>query len=307
MFLIIKKGFFMSSNTPECVLELDSKREIISGSYKKLAEALDRGADLLIATAFYHNEHLMPGDSNHELVEELSDFRMVIRVGEEWSAGIMNLRMPANGSYGFGPRASWSFFLYNCDGTQGIARPYLDNESPKIPPTGENKNYPPSNFPKYEILNKFDTNTNAPSENFIYDFEYFRYFVRDQWQEVYAVDEQGNCVSGSLEALVEATKCGRELKAAIRNFQKQPDEPDYEIFTFLGSSYYSTESKDMTINSQPVVIVRPNIPMRYASNNWRSGNMLLKNNGEVHFWSYDPYTMEYSKSMDRCAIRYFVR
>ena len=293
-------------NAAESVLELTPQREIVSGSYDKLAQALARGADLMIATGFYHNEHLIPGDPNGELVEELSDFRVVYRIGENWSAGIMNLRMPVNGSLGFGPRASWSYFMYNCDGTQAIARPYLDGMSEKIPPTGASPFEQPEDMPKYHILSRFDADTNAPSENFVYDFEYYRFLVRDRWQEVYAVDENGNCTSGSLDALVEATRCGRELKAGIRNFQKKDGEPDYELFTFLGSSYYSTESKDMTINTQPVVLVRPAMPMRYSSGNWCYGNMFIRNNGEVHFWSCDPYTMKYTKTMDHCAIRYFV-
>ena len=38
-----------------CVLELDSQRNVISGSRSDLAGALDRGADLLIGTGFYYN------------------------------------------------------------------------------------------------------------------------------------------------------------------------------------------------------------------------------------------------------------
>ena len=288
------------------VLELDSRRNPVSGSQQALAEALDRGADLLIATGFHHDEHLAPGDPNHELIEEVSDFRVVYRIGREWSAGIMNLRMPSQGPLGFGPRPSWSFFLYNCDGSQAIARPYLDGRT-RVPPVGASPFTQPKNMPKYHIISNFDTETNGPCQNFIYDFEYYRFLVRDDWREVYAHDEHGGPVSGSLTEMVDALRAGCEIKAAIRNFRRAEGESDYELFTCLGSSYYSTGSGHLAINSQPLVLVRPNVPLRYTSGNWTPGNMLLHNTGRVEFWSYDPYTMEYAKSAESCAIRYFAR
>ena len=106
---------------------------------------------------------------------------------------------------------------------------------------------------------------------------------------------------------VDALRAGCEIKAAIRNFRRAEGESDYELFTCLGSSYYSTGSGHLAINSQPLVLVRPNVPLRYTSGNWTPGNMLLHNTGRVEFWSYDPYTMEYAKSAESCAIRYFAR
>lgn len=297
------------TSATECVLELDPRRNIISGSRQKLAEALDRGADLMIATGFYHDEHLEPGDPNKELVEEVSDFRVVYRVGKDWSAGIMNLRMPCRGILGFAnaDSPSWSFFMYNCDGTQAIARPHLNRDLELTAPTGEAAFTDPEDMPKYHILSNFDVNTNAPSQNFIYDFEYFKYIVRDDWHEVYAHDENGNPLRGSLEELVNATRAGRDLKAAIRNFDHKEGNEDYELFTYLGSTYYSTLSNHLAVNSQPLVAVEPAVPMRYKSGNWHPGNMLLHSNGKVEFWYYDPYFMKYYQKSCQCAIRYFTR
>lgn len=298
--------FEKNKTAATCVLELDSQRNVISGSRSDLAGALDRGADLLIGTGFYYNEHIRPGHVNGELVDEVSDFRVVYRIGEEWSAGIMNLRMPVEPALGFGPRESWSYFMYNCDGSQAIARPFLDGKN-LVPPTGESDFTQPADMPKYHIINRFDAGTNAPSENFIYDFEYYRFMVRDQWQEIYSHDEYGNTLSGSPETLADVALHGGELKAAIRNFQHQDGAPDYELFTFLGSTYHHLDTGLFSVNSQPVVLVDVAEPMRYASGNWSFGNMLLQNDGVVWFWSCDPYSMKYTKKSDRCAIRYFTR
>ena len=56
-------------------------------------------------------------------------------------------------------------------------------------------------MPKYRELKSWDRGTNAPSSDFIYDFDRFRYFVCDQWEEVYAHSAEGEVLGGSVEAL----------------------------------------------------------------------------------------------------------
>jgi len=116
-----------------CALELDQDRQIIAGSEKALSDAVRRGADLRVGTTFRHNEHIDTDSTNTELVREVMDFRIVYLLKDYWVAGVQNLRMPVSLRKGFGPRESMSFFLYNQDGHQAIARPYLDGRVP----TGE--------------------------------------------------------------------------------------------------------------------------------------------------------------------------
>ena len=52
--------------------------------------------------------------------------RATYLVDRRWCAGITTLRQPVELPIGFGPRPSLSLFLYNEDGGQAIARPYLD-------------------------------------------------------------------------------------------------------------------------------------------------------------------------------------
>ena len=59
-------------------------------------------------------------------------------------------------------------------------------------------------MPKYHAQGNWDAETNAPSGNFVYDFDFYRYFVRDGWREVLAHDADGRVLSGSVDALVEA-------------------------------------------------------------------------------------------------------
>jgi len=109
------------------VLELDSQRDIVGVSQSTLSDAIRRGADLRIYTEFHHNEHIDVESNSNELIEEVSEFGVTYLIDNRWSAGVMSLRQPIELPTGFGARPSMSFFLYNQDGQQAIARPYLDS------------------------------------------------------------------------------------------------------------------------------------------------------------------------------------
>jgi len=295
----------------KCALELDSAREIVAGGHASLTEAIRRGADLRICTAFRYNEHIEPGSDNGEIVEEVSDFRVTYLLDDRWAAGIMSLRVPINPPDGFGPRPSMSFFMYNQDGTQAIARPYLDGASAAGDP-GPSPLDDHSDMPKYHQQDSWDAATNAPSSNFVYDFETYRYLVRDEWREVFAQRADGEVISGSLEALVEDFVSGCEVKVALGGICEDlvggDDEPcAHELFVQTGPGYYNTERRIFSAGTQPVVRVRPDIPMRYRTRGWDFGWLMVRSDGFVARWLCDPYTLDFRKSEQRCAIRWFVR
>ena len=59
-------------------------------------------------------------------------------------------------------------------------------------------------MPKFHMGDAWDAETNAPSCNFVYDFDLYEFYVRDQWQEVLSHAADGTVVSGSIDALVDA-------------------------------------------------------------------------------------------------------
>lgn len=293
---------------PWCsVLELDDKLRVSAGSEQALQAAVGRGADLRIYTAFLHNEHLEPGSDNREIVQEVSDFRVTYLVDRRWVAGIMNLRVPINPPQGFGPRPSMSFFMYNQNGRQAIARPYLDGR-PAEEPSGRSAPGDHSDMPKYHEHDAWDADSNAPSSNFTYDFEAFRFFVRDDWREVLAHAADGAVLSGSLDELVQAFAAGCEIKVALRGLCADlGGDLDHEVFVHSGPGYYSTESRIFCAGTQPVVRVRPGIPMVYSSRAWDFGWLMPRTDGFVARWLCDPYTLGFAKSEGRYALRWFTR
>ena len=292
-----------------CELELDEARETVAGSGDALCAAIGRGADLRVGTAFRFDEHIDTTSANKELVREIMDFRVVYLVEDRWVAGIQNLRMPVSFNEGFGSRESMSFFLYNQNGHQAIARPFLDGK-PAAGDPGSSPVDPHADMPKYHELDSWDADTNAPSSNFIYEFDSFRFLVCDQWRQVYAHDADGAVRDGSIDALAAAAVEGREVKVAISGFcddlAPESEAMGHEVFTHGGACYYFTESRIFMVAAQPLIRVRPGIPLRYESQAWNFGWIKPQSDGIVHRWLVDPYTLRFHRSRERHAMRWFV-
>ncbi len=295
----------------QCALELRSDRSVATGSSSALCAAIRRGADLRVYTEFRHHEHIEPGSACRDLVQEIAEFRCTYLLEERWTAGIMTLRQPVALPDGFGPRASMSFFLYNQDGLQGIARPYLDGvAAPGEPGPAPVRTH--AEMPRYHELANHDADTNAPASTFIYDFERFRFLVRDDWHEVLSHDDRGRVLAGSHEALVEAFQAGADVKIAVsglcEDLCERPGEgPAHEVFIQAHSCYYYTDLKLLIAASQPLVRVRPTIPLSYATGGWDFGWIIARTDGHVAGLIYDPYTLAPCRRESRHAIRWLAR
>ena len=292
-------------------LELDHRRSITIGSQVALRDAIRNGADLRIYTEFRHNEHIDTSSENTELIREAAEFRASYLVDDRWVAGIMTQRQPVDLPEGFGQRASMSFFMYNEDGQQAVARPYLDSAS-------ASENSEPSEItvakkmPKYHLLDTCDENTNAPSRNFVYDFEIFRYLVRDDWQEVLSHNADGSVNSGSVGELADAFSRGVEVKVSILNacqdlVENDPAPLRHEVFIQLNSCYFYTKKKLFIGATHPLVRVRPSIPMEYRSGGWDFGWMVVRSDGHVTLRLVDPYTLSFRDKNMHHSLRWFIR
>ncbi len=297
--------------TWRCALELDSQRHVSSGSTTNLTNAIGRAADLRIYTEFLHNEHIDVHSSSAERIREVAEFGVTYRIEDQWTAGIMSLRQPIELPVGFGPRSSMSFFLYNQDGTQAIARPFLDG-APSEMRFGTSPVSSPATMPRYHAFDNWDQGTNAPSHNFVYDFDCFRFCVSDSWQEVLRHSASGEVLSGSLAELVEAFSSGCAIKLGIDNLcvdlvRESQLAVNHEVFIQGGSAYYYTEQKLFIIGSHPLVRVCPSVPMRYASGNWDFGWLMIRSDGRIVYRRCDPYSLRFSDHITQNAVRWFVR
>lgn len=295
----------------KCAVALDSQRNVTAGSNAALADAIRRGADLQVQTEFIHNEHIDTDSNSDELIREVAEFRTTYLLEDRAVAGIMTLRQPISLPDGFGPRPSMSFFMYNQDGQQAIARPFLDGP-PAMGAPGPSPLDDHSAMPKYHQQDSFDAGTNAPSSNFIYDFNVFRYLVRDDWQELLSHNADGSVVNGSVDALGDAFTQGCELKVAIRGLcadltKEGETTTDHEIFVNVGSAYYYTAQKLFIAGTIPTVRVKPAVPLRYTSQGWDFGWLMPRTDGYCARLLNDPYTLQFNRSNGRYAMRWFAR
>lgn len=290
------------------VLALDASRQVCAGSSQILADAIRRGADLRIATEFRHNEHIDVTSDRDEIVHEVAEFAVTYLVDDHWTAGIMSLRQPVELPTGFGPRPSMSYFLYNEDGGQAIARLHLD-EAPTSAPTGEAPTEAPEAMPKYHAADGWDADTNAPSHNFVYDFELFRYWVRDRWTEVLSHDADGRVLSGSMDALAQAQARGCSIKVGVAGLCDDLAHGDgaaaHEVFVETGSTYNYTKRGPFIAGTHPLVRVRAAVPMQYCSEGWDAGWLVVHTDGTVVYRRCDPYTLAFDDRTYRCAVRWF--
>jgi len=306
-----KEKIAMPQSRWHCAVALDSQHNVTAGSNAALADAIRRGADLQVQTEFIHDEHIDTSSDSNELIREVAEFRTTYLLEDRAVAGIMTLRQPISLPDSFGPRPSMSFFMYNQDGQQAVARPFLDGP-PAMGTPGASPLDDHSDMPKYHQQDSFDAVTNAPSSNFVYDFNVFRYLVRDDWHELLSHHADGSVVSGSVDALGDAFTQGCELKVAIRGICADLSEDaapsrDHELFVQIDSAYYYTAQKLFIAGTHPTVRVKPAVPLRYTSKGWDLGWLMPRSDGYCARLLNDPYTLKFHRSNGHYAMRWFAR
>jgi hypothetical protein len=280
-------------------LELRPDRSIAAGSKQAVVDALARGADLRVYTEFLFEEHIEPGGRAGEpeqdgLIREVIDFRETIVVGEAYAAGITTLRQALHPPFGFNAAPKMSFFLYTVDGEQACAN-VVFGEAPAAAGFGTRVMVPsPPDMPKMGPDEVFDLGTLAPSRNFVYDFERYRYFVRDDWMELDGFD-----------AIEAAQVAGREIKAGVRGLLGAG--ADHEVFIGVGSGFVHTGPRIYACLTHPLVRVAPAVPIRYASGNWDVAWAFLRSDGFAIVRRFDPQTREWSDREEQFAMRWFAR
>jgi len=293
----------------ECVKELSAARTVVAGTDQALVQAIGRGADLKVGTRFRHNEHIDTASASRELIAETMSFRVTYLLDGCWVAGLCTLRQPVSLPDAFG-RPSMSFFLYNQDGLQAVARPYLDGQPAKGAP-GPSPLDDFTEMPRYHQFDKWDGETAAPSQNFVYEFETYRFLVDDRWQEVLRHDEAGVPLSGSVQELARAVDAGQDVKVAVTGLCSDlaaPEDPPlpHQVIAPTVARYHYTEQGLFLAATEPVVRVRPAVPLRYVSRGWDFGWLVVRSDGLVVRRLYDPYTLKARDTQCRHAVRWLV-
>ena len=308
-------GWYDMLQNNRCVLELDMQRNIIGGSEEALQKAIRNAVDLRIYTEFRHNEHIDTSADNNQLIKEVSDFPATYLLDDKWVAAMMTLRQPVTLPDRFGERPSMSFFMYNQNGLQACARPFLDGAGH----FEQEGNEPAEMFnggkdgAPMEYMHSIDSfsSGNCVGTNFIYDFYSYKFLVQDDWTEVLSHDADGNVISGSAKLLEEASEAGCEMKVGINGICEGlsgiKNTMNHELFIQTGPHYYYTQNGFMVAETRPFVRVVPEIPMTYKKDNWDFGWAIVRSDGHVAGLYYDPATLKYRKTYTRHPMRWFIK
>lgn len=293
------------------LLTLSTRRQRLAGDEKELVGAISRGADFRVGTTFRHNQHIDTRSTSDELIRETMQFQVTYLVEDRWAAGVCTMRQPVSLPNEFGTRPSMSFFLYNQDAQQAIARPYLDG-SPATGCPGPSPLDDFSDMPRYHQFDNWDAPTNAPSHNFVYDFDVYHFHTRDNWTEVLAHSAEGDVLRGSVDELSRAIERGQDVKVAVGGLCDDlvngatPAMP-HEVFVQTTACYYYTDQKLFIAATHPLVRIAPAIPMTYRSGGWDFGWLIVRSDGYVARLLYNPYTLTPQRSQVKCPLRWFVR
>jgi hypothetical protein len=286
------------------VLVLDSERNIISGSVELLNSKIASGGDLRISTGFLHNEHIDPKSDDDQLIVETSAFQQTLLIDGKWSAYFMTLRQPVALREGFGTSNALSLFLYNQNGQQALARLILDG---MIDESVQNDKED-QGFTKMNTIDVLDTNTLGISKNFIYDFEFYNFFVNDSFKEIYANHHDGICTYGDINHLADSYGCGKGIKIAVKGLSTVlwgDTGHEDEIYIHCGSSYYYTRDQLMITNTLPFISVPAHIPLTYKSQSFCYCWIVARSDGKVQVRSYNPFERNWQTRTANLSIRWF--
>ena len=299
-------------------LELAPDRSVRTGSKADLAAAIGRGADLRVYTEFLFEEHIVPGGngdpSQDGLIREVIDFRETILVGDGHVGAITTQRQPLEPPFGFnGTQPRMSFFMYTSDGDQALAGLVFGGVDGAPAPGERMVEEPPPDMPKMGPQEFFDLGTSGPSRNFVYDMETYRYFVRDDWEEILAHDADGRVTAGSFDALEAAQMAGREIKVGIRDLASDlttggaAGPAAHTVFTPIGSGFLHTGPRVYAALTHPLVRVAAADPLRYGSGGWDVAWVFLRTDGHAVVRSLEPYARTWADRPTRFACRWFAR
>jgi hypothetical protein len=138
--------------------------------------------------------------------------------------------------------------------------------------------------------------------------EVYRFFVRDDWELIYAHDADGTPTTGNVEAIEKAQLAGREIKVGIRNLNADWNTNiDHEVFSQVGSGFYHCGPRVYACSTHPIVRVKPGIPVVYDSQGWDLCWVFLRSDGQSVVRRLDPMTRRFRDFDTRLACRWFAR
>ena len=260
----------------------------VEGDVVAVADAVRQGADLRRFST-YQLEHT-------GLVEETMTLQTTWVFDAGNVGGLQTLRHPVDAALGISMQPSIALWIF------GVATP---QHSAFVPLNGE---------PMRNATEKWTQVHNDSYSAEEGDFVPGRYewWARRDWELICVHDEDGNPSLGSWKAMREAVGDGCILKVGIKNLWSYltpaGDEPlEHEVFIECTTDFCHVDEKFFGALTQPTFLLQPCVPLMFTGENFAPGWLVVRSDGKVQRQVLNPSTMQWNRTWDRHAVRWFAR
>ena len=117
---------------------------------------------------------------------------------------------------------------------------------------------------------------------------------------------------GSWKDMKEAVNDGCIIKAGIKNLWSSltPDgeeSPEHEVFIECTTDFSHVDEKFFGSLTQPTFLLQPCVPLIFTGGNYSAGWLVVRSDGKVLRQILNPSCMQWERTWERCAVRWFAR
>lgn len=264
------------------------EHQVVDGSLTALAHAVRGGADLRRFSTYQ-----LEGTG---LVEETMTLQTTWVFDDQNVGGLQTLRHPVLAGLGIVMEPSIALWIF------GVTAP---QSSAFVPLHG--KSMPDATGKWAQVSNDaFSTEVGE------YVPSHYHWWARSDWEQICVHDENGNPSLGSWEEMRKAANNGCTLKVGIKNLWShlappEQETPEHEVFIECTTDFSHVDDQFIAVLTQPTFFLQPCNPLRFVGENFSLGWLVVRSDGKVQRQTLNPSTMQWERTWDRCAVRWFTR
>ena len=277
-----------SSSSVSSLCKANGDHKPVEGAVAAVADAVRQGADLRRFST-YHLE-------GTGLVEETMTLQTTWVFDDENVGGLQTLRHPVDAALGISMQPSIALWIF------GVAAP---QRSAFVPLNGE---------PMRNVTGKWTQVNNDPygAEEGDSVPRLYEWWARNDWKQICVHDENGNPSLGSWREMREAAGDGCIFKVGIKNLWSYltpagAEAPEHEVFIECTTDFSHVDEKFFGALTQPTFLLQPCVPLLFTGESFAPGWLVVRSDGKVQRQTLNPSSMQWERTWDRHAVRWFAR
>ena len=277
-----------NSSRAHWVCTTSGEHKVEEGSVTAVADAVREGADLRRFSTYD-----LKGAG---LVEETMTLQTTWVFDDQNVGGLQTLRHPVLSGLGIQMEPSMALWIFGVTAPQCSAFVPLHGQ-PMPGATGEWVQVKNNSYSK-------EVEKYVPNK--------YHWWARSNWEQVCAHDENGNPTMGSWEKLRKVANDGCTFKVGIKNLWSHlapadGEVPEHEVFMESTTDFTHVDEQYFAVLTQPTFLLQPCRPLKFVDENFAAGWLVVLSNGRVQRQTLNPSTMQWERTWDRHAVRWFAR